>query len=25
MIMPKLYFEKHPELCEEFSIDWWKK
>ncbi|WP_455617996.1 hypothetical protein [Eisenbergiella sp.] len=22
MVMPKLYFSKHPELCKEFSIDW---
>lgn len=22
MLMPKLYFNKHKELCKEFSIDW---
>lgn len=22
LLMPKLYFRKHPEICEEFSIDW---
>lgn len=21
-VMPKLFFNKHPELCKEFSIDW---
>ena len=21
-LMPKLYFKRHPNLCEEFSIDW---
>lgn len=22
LLMPRLYFSKHPEICKEFSIDW---